>query len=106
MLSPLGHVMTHAVLRKDGNRATLYICAYVHMNTLCYAITYRIQNVRDATAGPRDPRHDPGHCAASLHHSQLAVKQQMERKHAAESGGTHFWLCTQTEFHLTECYVH
>jgi len=58
--------------------------------------TYRIQNVCDATAWPGDPRHDPSYRAAGLHNPQLTVKQQMERKDAAESCWTHFWFCTYT----------
>jgi hypothetical protein len=57
--------------------------------------TDHVQDVGDATAGPGDSGHDSGHRTACLHHPQLTVKQQVEREHAAEGGGTHLRLCTQ-----------
>jgi hypothetical protein len=69
--------------------------------------TDRVQNVGDATAGPGDPGHDPSHGTACLHYPQLAVKQQVEGEHAAESGGAHLGLCTQftLDYYLAERFL-
>jgi hypothetical protein len=77
---------------------------YTHASAVTRGVTAtdRVQYVGDATPGPRDPRHDPGYRAACLHYLQVAVEQQMERKHTAECGRAHLRLCTvPTPFRLS-----
>jgi hypothetical protein len=119
----LTELHAQATYKKQTHTHSIHICMHARIHTHATAVTRgetatdRVQNVGDATPRHCDPRHDPSYCAAGLHDSQVAVKQEVEREHTAECGRTHLGLCTvpptpsdcrhctDAEYHLTKYLI-